>query len=277
MASGKLNDADEVRQAGGLLPQRSRIAVYSCYFGSYEPYHAGALGPDGEWDHILFTDRTGLPQDGRRFVVMPPGFDGLTARQLSRLPKLCPEVFLSRYDWVIYVDNRARLRLAPDVLIDRIERQMGGADRTPAGRYLARHSQRNCAWRESRICLRKGFFTQAEFDAIRNRFESAGFPRDAGLFVNTGLIQKMGSETTARLNRAWMEAFCRIAGRDQPLLPFVLWQSGQTQHELGFPLTDIIDWPMFGRKGRIRFQESGIVPEGWDAPSRRMQPGDGAD
>lgn len=255
--------ADDLKGAGGLVPQRGRIAVYSCYFGRYEPFFPPALGPEGtDWDRIIFTDQADLPQDGRCQVHLSPGFDGLTPKQLSRLPKLCPEVFLSRYDWVIYVDNRARLRLSPDALVARIEARYPGP--APMGRYLARHARRTCAWHESRICLRQGFFSQAEFDLIRSHFEANAFPREAGLFVNTALVQKMGSEDTARLNRAWMQAFCQIAGRDQVLLPFLIWQGGHVAHELGFPLREVIDWPMFGKSVRERFQAGKRLPKGWD-------------
>lgn len=259
-----MTEAAALRAAGGLLPERGRIAVYSCYFGSYEPFYAPALGDEGDWDRIIFTDQPDLPAPGRRLVQMGPGFDGLTAKQMSRLPKLCPEAFLQNYDWVIYVDNRARLLPRADALIARIEAGQGG-DAAP-GRYLARHAQRTCAWRESRVCLRKGFFSQEEFDRIRAAFEAADFPRDAGLFVNTALVQKMGSEATKAMNAAWFQAFCTLGGRDQVLLPYVLHQSGHRAQALGFPLTEVIQWPVFGKRIRHRFQAGEALPSGWDSP-----------
>ncbi len=254
--------AEAARQAGGIVPERGRIAVFSCHFGRHEPFHDHALGPAGDWDRIIFTDRADLQAAGRRVVLLPEGFDGLTAKQASRLPKLMPEVFLGRYDWVIYVDNRARLMVRPDALVARIEAGQGGT--AAAGRYLARHSQRVCAWREARVCLRKGFIAQAEYDAVRARFEAAGFPLEAGMWVNTALVQKMGSEETARLNAAWFRAFCEVAGRDQILLPFVLWQTGLAQRELGFGLEEMIRWPIFGRRVRRLYQRGKPLPEGWD-------------
>lgn len=254
--------AEAVQAEDGLRPERGRIAVYSCHFGQYEPFHDHALGPEGAWDRVIFTDRADLEAPGRRVVVMPEGFEGLTAKQASRLPKLVPERFLARHDWVIYVDNRARLIARPDALVARIEAAQGGA--AAAGRYLARHAQRDCAWREARVCLRKGFITQAEHDAVRSRFEDAGFPQAAGMWVNTALIQKMGSEATARLNAEWFRAFCEVAGRDQVLLPFVLWQTGLAQRELGFGLEEVIRWPIFGRRVRRLYRRGKPLPEGWD-------------
>lgn len=254
--------AEDVRRAGGVEPQRGRIAVYSCHFGNYEPFHDHALGGAGDWDRIVFTDRADLVAPGRRVVVLPEGFDGLTPKQASRLPKLMPEPFLGRYDWVIYVDNRARLVLPPDAVIARVTAGQGGV--AGPGRYLARHPQRDCAWREARVCLRKGFLSAAEHDAVRARFEAAGFPPEAGMWVNTALVQRMGSPDTARLNAAWFQAFCTLAGRDQILLPFVLWQTGLVQRELGFGLDEMIQWPVFGRRVRRLFRKGKPLPDGWD-------------
>ena len=254
--------AAEVRRAGGLLPERGRIAVYSCHFGRYEPFHDHALGPEGDWDRVIFTDQPDLVAEGRRIVLLPEGFDGLTAKQASRLPKLVPEMFFGRHDWVIYVDNRARLMVRPDALVARIEAGQGGE--VPAGRYLARLPQRGCAWREARVCLRKGFMDDAEFARVQALFTGAGFPREAGMFMNTALVQRMGSEATARLNEEWFRAFREVAGRDQVLLPFVIWQTGLVQQELGFGLEEMIRWPVFGRRIRRLFQKGQALPEGWD-------------
>lgn len=261
MVAGFL-EAGAVREAGGIVPERGRIAVYSCHFGRYEPFHDQALGEAGDWDRIIFTDQPDLVAPGRRVVVMPAGFGGLTAKQASRLPKLMPEAFLGQHDWVIYVDNRARLMLRPDVLVARIAAGQGGD--APAGRYLARLPQRGCAWREARVCLRKGFLDEAEHARVMALFEGAGFPREAGMFMNTALVQRMGSADTARLNAAWFRAFCEVAGRDQVLLPFVIWQTGLVQRELGFGLEEVIRWPIFGRRIRRLFQKGKPLPEGWD-------------
>lgn len=125
-------EAETVRLEGGITPDRGRIAVYSCHFGRHEPFHDHALGPEGPWDRVIFTDQADLVAPGRRVVVLPEGFEGLTAKQASRLPKLMPERFLARHDWVIYVDNRARLLMPPDAVVARVEAAQGGEARRGA-------------------------------------------------------------------------------------------------------------------------------------------------
>ena len=249
---------------GGLVPERGRVAVYSCYFGQYEPFHARATGPEGAWDRVIFTDHAELEAPGCRVVRLPAGFEGLTPKHLSRLPKLWPERFLSGYDWVIYVDNRARLEMAPTELIARLEAARGGA--APAGRYLVRHQGRGCSWREAEVCHRREKLEDAEYARLRAWFVETGLPRDAGLYVNTALVQRMGSEATARLNAAWFRAFVEIAGRDQVLLPNLMRIHDLPQQELGMPLETFVRWPVFGFQVRNRFRKGMALPEGWDDP-----------
>ncbi|NBE09647.1 hypothetical protein [Paragemmobacter ruber] len=259
----------------GLVPERGRIAVYSCYFGQYEPFHARATGAEGAWDRIIFTDHADLAAPGCRVVRLEAGlagFEGLTPKHLSRLPKLWPERFLAAYDWVIYVDNRARLDVSPADLIARLEAAQGGV--APAGRYLVRHQGRGCSWREAEVCHRREKLEDAEYARLRAWFAETGLPREAGLFVNTALVQKMGSEATARLNEAWFRAFVEIAGRDQVLLPNLMRIHDLPQQDLGMPLEAFVRWPIFGFQVRNRFRKGMALPDGWDDPPPKAVQGE---
>ena len=253
-----------------IKPERGRIAVCSCYFGQYEPFNRHALGPEGAWDRIIFTDHTDLDAPGCRVVHLPAGSGGLTAKHLSRLPKLWPEKFLSAYDWVIYIDNRARLLMSPVDLIARAAEKHGGA--APPGRYLVRHRARDCSWREAEVCKWQSKLDEDELARLHAWFTKTNLPRHAGLYVNTSLIQKMGSADTARLNEAWFNAFVTIAGRDQVLLPNVMRELDLPQHELGMPLADFAAWPVFGFRIRRRFQRGMSLPDGWDQPKQADDP-----
>lgn len=228
----------------------ARIAVYSCYFGRHEPFHPDALGPEGEWDRIVFTDHPDLVVAGAQVVqVVDPS---IAAAGLSRLPKIRPHLFLAGYDWLIYVDNRARLRCDPAGLIGRIEAEYPQG--APAGRYLFRHGERDCAYRETRVCRRMGSITKAQAHGIKRQFQAAGFPENQGLFVNTCMIQKTGSTSTDQANDLWFSLFMTMAPRDQITLPFVLWQLGTAFEVLPMTRSDVVDWPVFGFRDRRRFR-----------------------
>lgn len=235
-----------------------RIAVYSCYFGLHEPFNPLATGPEGPWERVVFTDRKKLPVDGVRIeTVSRPD---LSSAILSRLPKLCPHRWFSDLDWVIYIDNRANLKRPANEIVAEIEaRYPNGA---PPGRYLFPHRKRVCAWREVRACRNKGFIAKDVAKRVFSIFEHSAFPTDFGLFVNTCMIQKMGSAATNRLNDVWFAQLADVVHRDQILLPYLLWLSGTPYEVLEHDPQDLFDWPVIKAWQRERFRLRHAAPDG---------------
>lgn len=228
-----------------------KIAVYSCYFGSHEPFNPDATGSDSPaYDRFVFTDHATLPTTAR---LVPLQDEGEGPAILSRLPKLCPHLFFQGYDWVVYLDNNARFLLDPSRIIRRI-----GAEHPdkPAGRYLFRHRRRDCAWDEADECLRLGYMTADQHAKVRAMFEAAGFPRHAGLFVNTCLVQRMGCAQTEALNEAWYDSLSTITRRDQVLLPWLLSSRHCPHRVLSAKIKSWAEWPIYSPAARARFRKS---------------------
>ncbi|NTT86637.1 glycosyltransferase domain-containing protein [Tabrizicola fusiformis] len=232
-------------QAGG------KIALISCHFGQHEPFNpaAAATTQDGV-EALVFTDRPGLPlAPGTRAVLLPS--DPMGPALQSRLPKLCPHLFLEGFDWVIYIDNNARLLHSPARIVHKIGKEF---PERPAGRYFFRHRRRDCAWDEADECLRLGYMTPAQHDHVMATFTQAGFPRRAGLYANTCLVQHMGSPATDVLNEAWFHSLTSHTRRDQVMLPFLLWQAALPHHAVKPKIKDWADWPVFSEAERTRYR-----------------------
>jgi hypothetical protein len=228
----------------------AKIAVYSCYFGWHEPFHPRATGRDLPGvDRFVFTDHDTLPRSTARVVKLEDE-DGYGPKILSRLPKLCPHLFFQGYDWVIYVDNNARLRLSAARIERRVRLQ--NPDHPP-GRYLFRHAARDCAWDEAAECAIRGHMTQVELDRVKAVLSTFDHPRHDGLYVNTCLIQRMGSAATDALNETWFDSLSVYTRRDQVMLPVLLRQSGCPYRVLTTELEEWLDWPMFKPFVRTRF------------------------
>lgn len=228
-----------------------QIALISCHFGGHEPFNPAAARTDQEGVvPVVFTDDPDLavaPGTGR--VVLPAAPVGPAIQ--SRLPKLCPHLFLQGFDWVIYLDNNARLTHSPARLIHKIRKEH--PDPAP-GRYLFRHRRRACAWDEADECLRLGYMTTEQHARVTQTFAAAGFPRNWGLFANTCLIQRMGSSETDALNEAWFQSLSTLTRRDQVMLPFLLWQRAVPHVGLRPKIKDWADWPVFSEAERARFR-----------------------
>lgn len=242
------SDARERPQTG------ARIALISCHFGLHEPFNPAAAATTQEGvEAIVFTDTPGLPlAPGTRAVVLPPDPAGPALQ--SRLPKLCPHLFLEGFDWVIYVDNNARLIHTPARIVHKIGKEFPGR---PAGRYLFRHRRRHCAWDEADECLRLNYMTQAQHDHVIRTFTEAGYPRKAGLFANTCLVQRMGSAATDRLNEMWFNSLTSHTRRDQVMLPYLLWKEAVPHLAVKPKIVDWAEWPVFSDRDRARFRAEG--------------------
>lgn len=235
---------DQVRPTSG-----ARIAVYSCYLGAHEPFNPDATGAESAtYDRFVFTDHASLPTTARLVTLKDRG-EGPAI--LSRLPKLCPHLFFAGYDWVVYLDNNARFLLAPDRIIRRVGKEHPDK---PAGRYLFRHRRRDCAWAEADECLRLGYMTEAQHANVTEHFRMSNFPRHAGLYVNTCLVQRMGCAQTDALNEAWYESLTTMTRRDQVMLPWLLASRQCPHHLLGAKLRSWAEWPLFSPKARERFR-----------------------
>lgn len=228
-----------------------RLAVYSCHFGAHEPFNPGATAAESPYyDRFVFTDHASLPTTARLVNLPDPGHGPAI---LSRLPKLCPHLFFQGYDWVIYLDNNARFLISPDRILRRVQREHPDA---PPGRYLFRHRRRDCAWAEAAECRRLGYMTDAQLARIEAEFATAGLPRHAGLFVNTCLVQRMGSAQTDALNEAWFASLTSHTRRDQVMLPLLLRRMATPHRVLAAKVKDWADWPVFSPQMRERFRRN---------------------
>ncbi|WP_341233821.1 hypothetical protein [uncultured Sulfitobacter sp.] len=227
------------------------IAVYSCYFGKYEPLNLESMGNGEGYDRALITDNLSLEYPGAQVVGGTGEADAVIA---SRSAKLSPEPYFPNHRWVIYVDNRATLIRDPKEIVAEIEAEYDGD--APAGRYLFSHPGRECGYRELRVLMRRSKVGPEAHEHIKGTMQEAGFPPNKGLYMNTIMIQKMGDPATAELNALWWGFFQTLCQRDQVTLPYAMWLKGYTPRILSSTARDFIEWPIYSFKDRRRFQRA---------------------
>ena len=242
----------------GVLPlaKPPRVLVYSCYFGVYEPFNPKATGSGAGYDRIVLTDQP-VSSPGIQIMQGVLGAEPGDATTLSRLAKMRPHLFFAQYDWVIYIDNSASLLVDPFDMIAQIEAAQGGE--APGGRYLFPHQRRTCAYREARLCMKKGRIPRADYRRQIQHYQAAGFPMDRGLFVNTMMVQKMGDPATDAFNDAWYAHFLTFSKRDQISLPFMLWQESYPIRLMPQSLFDLAQWPVFKKFRRVQYQSAQVA------------------
>ncbi|SFT17568.1 Protein of unknown function [Sulfitobacter marinus] len=227
------------------------IAVYSCYFGKYEPLNLQSMGSGQGYDRVLVTDDPSLEYPGAQVIGGSGEADAVIA---SRSAKLFPEPYFPNHRWVIYVDNRAALIQDPKEIVAEIEAAYVGD--APAGRYLFEHPDRECCYRELRVLTRMSKVTPEAHEQIKGTMQEAGFPAKAGLYMNTMMIQKMGDPATAKLNALWWWLFQTLCPRDQVSLPYAMWLNDYAPRVLSSMAQQYIEWPVYSFKDRRRFQRA---------------------
>jgi hypothetical protein len=242
-----------------------RIVVYSAWFGHYEPLNRQSMGDGVGYDRVLLTDDPGLHLEGVRTIVLPVSSDAKVPNSpalASRLAKLCPHRFFADYDWAIHVDNSASLRMSPADIIRHVTDEFGAEP--PPGRYLFRHRRRTCAYREARVCMVRGRIPRKSYRQEVALMQAAGFPQEAGLYVNTVMVQRMGDAITDGMNEAWLAHVSTLSGRDQISLPFEMWRAGLQPKVLTIEMTDTADWPVFRnwRRRMYRNRHGVVVADG---------------
>lgn len=226
------------------------IAVFSCYFGDHEPLNLNSLGEWSDADKYIFTDIPNLIYPGATVIHLESY--GLPAQILSRRPKIRPHKYFQNHDWVIYIDNRATLTVSPLDIVLQIEDST--TDEEQKGRFLFAHPERNCIYNEIKACLTLGKLGESEAARLLSVLKKEKYPPNAGLFVNTIMIERMGCKTTDRFNDLWYEMTLGFCHRDQISLAYSMWISGHMPTVLDVEYSRFIDWPIYSDEQRHLFQ-----------------------
>ena len=194
-----------------------KIAVYTCIVGNYDPLIEPLTTEQGV-DYYVFTDQK-VSNDSKwekKDITLWEEYQTLSPSQLNRKIKMLPHLYLSGYDYSIYIDGNVEIHNSLTSLV----KEMGDC-----GFGVHYHRTRDCIYHELvRIIYLKKTNVQlakSQMDAYRKE----GFPRHYGLFENTVLIRNHHDEITGRLMEAWWEEYQKYSTRDQLSLPYIIWKT----------------------------------------------------
>ncbi|QKJ28032.1 DUF616 domain-containing protein [Aliarcobacter cibarius] len=195
---------------------KSNLVVYTALFGNYDDLIEPKENYEG-CDFICFTDQKHLTSDVWEIRLIEEC--EMPANMMNRKYKILPHLFLSQYEWSMYVDANIKILNNPFEL---------------ANKYLAKHDfampkhfARDCIYEESKECVILG---KSKYDETRKQmdnYKKEGFPKNFGLGENGILFRKHNSEKVVRLMNDWWEELNTHTKRDQLSLAYVLWKSGE--------------------------------------------------
>lgn len=218
--SGHLTPLADRQDPSRLIIRKAdmRKVIYTVIVGGYDEVRP--LPAYEGWDFVFLTDRKPSPWKGmfKRSGWQVRLFDnpGLDRTRYSRLPKLKPHLFLSDYDYSVYIDGNARLDRNPTELLDALNWPEFA---------VSEHPFRSNLYDEFSECRRQGFDDDVVFVRQEQKYRDAGVTDPAPLYENNLILRRHNSEIVKSLGDAWFDELCEESKRDQLSLPYICWRN----------------------------------------------------
>jgi GT2 family glycosyltransferase/glycosyltransferase involved in cell wall biosynthesis len=193
---------------------KNRHVVYTAIVGHYDELKAPAVIAD-DWDYICFSDAPiEAPYPWRIFGI---DYFNMDPKRVSGYLKTHPHIYLSEYEWSVWVDANIKLGTDPLFFLNVVNTE--GAR---VGSYL--HQDRDCLFEEAMEVVRRRKDDAEVVKEHINRYRNERFPRNFGLYETNVLLRKHNDPMVRKLDVEWWKEIDSGSRRDQLSLTYVLWK-----------------------------------------------------
>ncbi|MFN6952630.1 MAG: glycosyltransferase domain-containing protein [Albidovulum sp.] len=219
------------------------LVLYSAHYGTADPLNTEVFGGFDGCRRVLFTDRDDLRLPGVEVVHDP--LDGLDPARASRRAKLRPHQYFPDAEWSLWIDNKSRLKRAPEEVLAACRRQ------SDADFFAFRHFRRDCVYHELQTAWENGLDSWPVLKERLHTYRAEGMPAHAGLIEGHFLLRRHNAPELVRFGERWFEHVLRFSRRDQISFPYLAWKLG-----LRYEMISTLDWKetvefsVHDRKGR---------------------------
>ena len=196
-----------------------KVLVYTSITNNHDNLKLQPTFPeDAEIEYKAYLD---VPTMGK--IILPYNWAIHSAVELfiedkrnCQMPKILSHLYAdSSYDYTIWIDGSVILKTSITSLIhDNLTDDVDIA--------LLKHSERNCAYKESWDCKHFNLDNHKLIDAQMDFYKSVGYPEFYGL-SETPLIIRRNTNSVIQFNTLWWSILCRYSKRDQLSFDFVRW------------------------------------------------------
>lgn len=191
---------------------KNKFVVYTALFGNYDDL----IDPKEKYegcDFICFTDQKHLTSDIWEIRLIEEC--DLPPNMMNRKYKILPHLFLSEYEWSLYVDANIAILGNPFEL---------------ANKYLSiydmavpKHFARDCIYEEANIVLRSGRVNLIPTITQMKNYKNNGYFGENGLTENNIIFRKLLENDVIEAMILWWTELNKYEKRDQFSLGYVLW------------------------------------------------------
>lgn len=210
-----LEEADRIKAL--FYEGDKKIAIYTCITNGYESINEPIFVNDNV-DYYIFSDKE-VECEVWKYKRIPEKLKDLSPADKNRYIKMHPQEFFGGYDYAIYVDGSIKIISDLAGIINLLNTNIGLAFHS--------HVERDCIYKEAEICK---LFKKGNYRAIENTvssYKTKLFPAEYGM-LECGIIAISLNNNLAKkiLEQWWEEYTSSMCGRDQIILPYVLWKNG---------------------------------------------------
>lgn len=208
---------EEQNKLARIGKQNIRVVVYTCVTGSYDtivtPYYIA-----DNIDYVLFSDKN-IENNIWQYREIPINISNLYSNAMvNRYIKFHPyDLFADDYDYAIYIDGNICPISDLSVMTEQINNKWGIA--------FHAHCARTCIYEEAKACkiLNKGNLKKIKLQLEKYNLE--GFPIDYGMIEGNVIVTDLKNNKAKKiLDDCWQELILSDGGRDQLVLPYILWK-----------------------------------------------------
>jgi len=193
-----------------------RGCIYTVNVGNYD-----TIRPRDEYnssfDYIIFTDKINQSFPEGYIVKELKNVNNLSPALLSRLPKILPHLFLSDYDYSIYVDGSIELKDDISSLINKYH--------VAESMLCCNHPSRDCIYDEALACKILQKDSVDSIDCQTNFFNAQGYPRNNGLIFGGILIRYHHDPLLIKVLDDWWKIVSTRSRRDQLSFNYCAWKN----------------------------------------------------
>lgn len=191
--------------------------IYTCLVGGYDNLQQPEV-IYSDFDYICFVGQDVSDTSLGIWTVKTISVDVSDKTRLSRYPKINPHLFLSDYEYSIYID--ANIIIKTDFLkIKTLE-------------LIRLHS----VWAQIRHTfvsniyddiIKSYMMNKEDLSTLRKQYrflKEENYPQDFVLYENGLLFRKHNDPIVIEISEAWWNQYMKISKRDQQSLCFIFWK-----------------------------------------------------
>lgn len=195
---------------------KNNFVVYTALFGTYDDLNEPKKDYDG-CDFICFTDQKHLKSDIWE-IRLVDDLD-LPSNMINRKFKILPHLYLSEYEYSMYVDSNIKIIANPKDLANKYL--------TLYDFVLPKHFVRDCIYKEAIECININKTNYKETTNQIQHYKQQGFPKNYGLGENNILLRKHNNDAVKKLMNDWWTELNNYTKRDQLSLAYVHWKNNR--------------------------------------------------